>query len=64
MSNYFWVQYVKIKDIPSFESVGWRVRDTKAPSHHCFYGKIMKWEGDSDEPKYPVTTCTETEISY
>lgn len=46
--NTFYLKYVPYAKIPEWEAVGWRVADPNKPSHHCYYAKIMKWEGSGD----------------
>lgn len=60
--SYFYLKPVIYEDIPAYEKLGWRVRDESKPSHHCFYAKIMKWEGEGEpvEPENARSTqCTE-----
>lgn len=50
--TYFYIKYVSHKDIPKYEKLGWKISDRQKPCHHCYYGKMMKWEGEG-EPKEP-----------
>jgi len=51
--KYFYIKYVKIKDIEAYEKLGWRVKDATKPCHHCFYAKTMRYYGDIDPPPEP-----------